>query len=641
MSFQHIWGPYFCRPITTLDWFRMFSFLILLLVNEIAAQSRYPVIFPPSVATAASTSTAGAWYGNGTYSYAASASASTSLAAWRAFDNNTSTNWLSNTSYPSGNYNGSTSLLGHSGEWIQISIPVNITLSQFSIRCAPSASTLCPSNLVVAASNSTSLTVWAIVSQQTGLNSWSSNPTTNFTVSSNSTFSTYRFIFKSANSQAGSTQIAISEVSLLGIERKLMHISVNWILMIIIASISTSMYSARLNPIREFPPNDGSIPRGNLWTKDLNDVWIPKQNPNAGVSLAKYKFDMLSSYAPGQYAAFSDAIYGYSANTDYGWDEWPASGPFDKLPATSFSYSGWNTGMFSDRTTVRNLYLQLPTPILLLSYSIESRYDCCTNENPSSWLIYGSNDGQNWTTLDTRSGISWSLGQVSTYTLSSIPINLFTIYRFASPNVDSLAEIRYFGQLVNDSTPSNKKYPASSATGAGTLVYNQAFGNGQFNVLGSSVFNSSTFAHLAFDATSKDWISAQNMYRTNGTYSGTKSTTVGGVSVFGEWVQVSFSHLLNVTNFQMVADPLFAAPSSFLMVGSMDSTTWESIFSVTNETTWSAQTSRSLIYSVSAPKSFKAFRFILRNATSSPLNGAVALSEIMLYGLESPSTSFV
>ena len=33
--------------------------------------------------------------------------------------------------------------------------------------------------------------------------------------------------------------------------------------------------------------------------------------------------------------------------------------------------------------------------------------------------IEGSNDGTNWTTLDSRSGVTWTVNQVRTYTLSA------------------------------------------------------------------------------------------------------------------------------------------------------------------------------------------------------------------------------
>jgi len=41
------------------------------------------------------------------------------------------------------------------------------------------------------------------------------------------------------------------------------------------------------------------------------------------------------------------------------------------------------------------------------------------NNSPKDWQLQGSNDGTNWTTLDTRSNISWSYEETKSFTLSS------------------------------------------------------------------------------------------------------------------------------------------------------------------------------------------------------------------------------
>ena len=198
--------------------FRMSGILIFaVFVNGILAQSRYPIIYPRFPATSASVVQSGHWYGNGTHTY----SSSVDFPAWKAFDGNLATSWLSSASYPGGIYNGSSTLLGHSGDWIQMSLPVNISLSQYSIKCSPQSTTLCPSTVVVAAASHPSSLTWTIVAQTTGLTSWGSR--LNFNVSSTSLFSVVRFIFKSANAQAGTAQIAITEAYLWGIERMSSH----------------------------------------------------------------------------------------------------------------------------------------------------------------------------------------------------------------------------------------------------------------------------------------------------------------------------------------------------------------------------------------------------------------------------------
>lgn len=57
------------------------------------------------------------------------------------------------------------------------------------------------------------------------------------------------------------------------------------------------------------------------------------------------------------------------------------------------------------------LVRQVPSGIKVASYRItSSSTDTEINRAPTAWTLEGSNNGSSWTTLDTRSGISWSAG---------------------------------------------------------------------------------------------------------------------------------------------------------------------------------------------------------------------------------------
>ena len=70
------------------------------------------------------------------------------------------------------------------------------------------------------------------------------------------------------------------------------------------SSASTTQYRVDYKdtqfPVREYPPVDGSIPVGSLWTKDSTDMFA---------GYAKYKFNTSTAgglYGTGQYVAWAD-----------------------------------------------------------------------------------------------------------------------------------------------------------------------------------------------------------------------------------------------------------------------------------------------------------------------------------------------
>lgn len=73
----------------------------------------------------------------------------------------------------------------------------------------------------------------------------------------------------------------------------------------------------------------------------------------------------------------------------------PPSAAFDNNASTKFV--GYNV------TTHPSLTIQLSTAQAIDSYSYTTANDA-TDRDPITWSLYGSNDGTNWTLLDSRSG---------------------------------------------------------------------------------------------------------------------------------------------------------------------------------------------------------------------------------------------
>lgn len=108
------------------------------------------------------------------------------------------------------------------------------------------------------------------------------------------------------------------------------------------------------------------------------------------------------------------------------------------------------------------------------SYSILNRSGAF-NQVPSAWVLEGSNDGTNFTALDTRSGeTAWTDGVVRNFTISS-PAN----YRYYRINVSAvqtggiaigIAEFElYSGGTANDMTLVSVAYPVAVQPASGRL----------------------------------------------------------------------------------------------------------------------------------------------------------------------------
>ena len=208
----------------------------------------------------------------------------------------------------------------------------------------------------------------------------------------------------------------------------------------------TAYTRAFANPIREFPPLD--VPSGFNWIKD-NTTFYPGLLgwwPNIRTDIVN-----LTSYLPGRYIAWANNFLYLSNNTAYSGDEWPPSGAFDKRPASSSKGQGYHVhyDLMSSTTTLKVLTLRIPRPILLRSYLLESRTDCCYSQTPSSFSISGSNDGFEWTLLDRRSGVTgWTSG--SNFSFTANVTGMYSMFKLSSMNLASLGELRFFGQLEVD-----------------------------------------------------------------------------------------------------------------------------------------------------------------------------------------------
>ncbi len=153
----------------------------------------------------------------------------------------------------------------------------------------------------------------------------------------------------------------------------------------------------------------------------------------------------MSKYAPGVYAAWATTVAGLN---EYGSEEWPASGAFDKIPGIAGNQTGWGVNASSPHFT-RQLSLRLPVPILLDSLVVERRIDIMapTSQLPSlSMLIYGSNDGNSWDYLD---AVFSPIFDKQFFRVKR-PGKLYSFFRVTVLESLFIGELRYFGSLAYD-----------------------------------------------------------------------------------------------------------------------------------------------------------------------------------------------
>jgi hypothetical protein len=222
--------------------------------------------------------------------------------------------------------------------------------------------------------------------------------------------------------------------------------------------------------VHEFPP-DGYTPLGYQWNKDMNDTVV---NDGLSGTFVKYKTDITNApYGNGLYVAWANSVYSYVHSTTYSSGEWPASGAFDKRNGDSYSRGGWHThnnidytnysADTTDHPTPAYLAITIPAAIKIGSYSIQARPNCCPDQLPSKWSLYGSHNAQDWTLIHTISDeTGWSLAETRTYSVTGTHVYKhfkWVWLRNNGPDESSLhvSTLRIFGNSLNSAWSVSKK----------------------------------------------------------------------------------------------------------------------------------------------------------------------------------------
>ena len=163
-----------------------------------------------------SSTLSGAAYGNGVYTPTTS-SINTYGYPWGGFEKNLGTiaRFASAAVYNSGTgtYPGSTSTNGILGEWLQIQLPVAITINSFSLQQNTTGfQNSAAASLVLFASNDG--TTWTSIDTETGITQPTAGQIRTYTVSGASAYSYYRLV---CTQTLGGVYFLVGELRLFGI----------------------------------------------------------------------------------------------------------------------------------------------------------------------------------------------------------------------------------------------------------------------------------------------------------------------------------------------------------------------------------------------------------------------------------------
>ena len=194
----------------------------------------------------------------------------------------------------------------------------------------------------------------------------------------------------------------------------------------------------------------------------------------------------------------------------------------------------------------------------------------------------------------------------------SFEINNTSVYQTAYPlnnswnhiiwNISSSINNQGFirinnGTKINFNEPVNAipltRYPPIAMTSGVMNLIGYGYNNGTYISSASSVYSPIETHYNAFNqdnstvANNNFWTTSQDSYSsTNGSYLGTVSTIISGVSVLGEWLQIQLPIPIILNNYNIYTWPnvFTRGPKEFRIAGSNDGLTWTLVDSQTNIT---------------------------------------------------------
>jgi len=325
------------------------------------------------------------------------------------------------------------------------------------------------------------------------------------------------------------------------------------------------------------------------------------------------------------------------------------------------------------------LQIQLPIPIVLTNYRIFT-WNADYARGPKIFYIGGSNDGTNWTLVNSQTNITGYNATGKSFVLPSTNQTAYSYYRLVvnstSNNWCSIQEWELYGypQIFSTSAylkdtdgliiPYNNdpfsngltasywyksnsnllnqesydiitnRYPPQGLRSTTVTVAGCSYGNGQYVVSSSSNLSTSETEYMAFDysLTASYWSVTGKYTGGTGVYSGAVTTTLSGISYSGEWLQIQLPYPIFLTNYVINAmGNDNRGPNVFYIAGSNDGGTW-SLLDTRLDVTYPNDRRSFVIEPLIIP--YRYYRLVVnKNGTHS--TGLMSIYEWELYGKES------
>jgi len=411
------------------------------------------VEFPPVGLTSATTTAgpitiavSGAFYGNGNYIITASSVLdTTNYPPWKSFNKTFSENddtWVS----ASGTYSstapfaatsgGPTVVSGvsYTGSWLQLQIPVSVTLKSYSLTPRTGYSVRAPNKWVLAGSSDG--TTWTLLNYNENQTLWTAGIYNNYYISNYNNFNYYRIIILQL-----ATNTTIAEVG-------------EWRLFADIPLPTTA---------REYPP----LPM------TANTTY------------------MNGTYGEGSYVVSASSIQGSTESAVQAFDKmsgtaWTAYNSSSTYTGTGGLYLGAIQTFDNNNIIYKGEWLQIliPSKIMLNSYSLQSHF-AGINRYLIDFSILGSSDGNIWTHLHTVTGLtSWGASVTKSWTISNT--NYYNTYRIVVTKGYinewlTIAEWKLFG--------TQSTYPKYRATLPATT---STYSTGTYATYANTIYNATT-----------------------------------------------------------------------------------------------------------------------------------------------------
>ena len=344
----------------------------------------------------------------------------------------------------------------------------------------------------------------------------------------------------------------------------------------------------------------------------------------------------------------------------------------DQWTTFTNTYAGTNNAYSGTVYTIANgimymgewVQIQLPNPINLHSYLLYTRTGYLTR-GPNIFYVLGSNDGNIWTLVDSRTGItSWTTSGF-TFTLNSVSqafsyfrlvvnqlngdsfLSLGEWYLYAKSNTISGTELQVTSFPALEFPPSSL---ATSVTGSNpytTVITGQAYGNGTY-VSSASSDRANNEAWRIFDKFmngtgngTSSWCTPSAKYQINSyipcNYTAAITTTYNStLSVSGEWLQIQLPTPIILYSYQYFtnANDGRESPYSTVLLASNDGSSWILIdkqpiilWNLSGSTQWQEKT-----FNINNPTEYYSYYRLVILMLNASNGGYATVGEWKLFG---------